>query len=325
MATKQEVTTQAQQTTAMTGQVNDKFITGIIQQVKQKQELGLSFPSDYNPVNELNAAYLVLKQTKDRNNKPALDVCSPASVATALMQMVNSHLSMMKSQCYPIVYGNQLNIQPSVFGNTCNARRYGMVDINAACIYEGDTFKYHLEDGKTVIDSHIQDFENIDITKIKGVYAVATFSDGTKKAEIMNMVQLKSAWAQGYGYKENGNGTHQKFTDQMAKKTVKNRLLKEVIRTHGEPDVAEAYEKYEEQETIDTVAEEVKYDIETHANKEEFVIDEPPAIEEKLEPKTIAGVITGVKEKESAGKDMNVPANEKKHEWPSFMAGVEDV
>ena len=48
------VTTQNQQTqVAMTGQVNDKFITGLIQQVKQKQELGLTFPTDYNPANEL--------------------------------------------------------------------------------------------------------------------------------------------------------------------------------------------------------------------------------------------------------------------------------
>lgn len=317
MAAKQEVTTQTQQSPAMTGQVNDKFITGLIQQVKQKQELGLSFPADYNPVNELNAAYLILKQTKDRNGRPALEVCSPMSVATALMQMVDSHLSMLKYQCYPIVYGNQLNMQPSVFGNTCNARRYGMVDINAACIYEGDEFKYHLVDGKIVIDSHVQNFENIDITKIKGAYAVATFNDGTKKAEIMNMAQLKSAWSQGFGYKENGNGTHQKFTDQMAKKTVKNRLLKEVIRTHGEPDVAEAYEKYEEQEAIDTVAADVAYDIETHANKEEFVIDEPPAIEEKPAPKTVDDVTAGAKEKEAVKV-------EKKQDVPSFMQ-MEDM
>ena len=315
MATKQEVATQGTQTPAMAGQVNDKFITGIIQQVKQKQELGLSFPADYNPVNELNAAYLVLKQTKDRNNKPALEVCSPASVATALMQMVNSHLSMMKSQCYPIVYGNTLNIQPSVFGNTCNARRYGMVDINAACIYEGDEFSYHLEDGKTVIDSHKQDFENIDIKKIRGAYAVAVFKDGTKKAEIMNMAQLKSAWAQGYGYKENGNGTHQKFTDQMAEKSVKNRLLKQIIRTYGEPDTVDAYEKYEEQESIDVVAADVAYEIAENSNKEEFIIDEPPVIEEKPAPKTVADV----PDIKVGKKDKEPVKAEKKQDIPAFM------
>lgn len=313
MAAKTEVAAQKKQTQVMNGQVNDKFITGLIQQVKQKEDLGLSFPSDYNPVNELNGAYLILKQTKDRNGKPALDVCSKASIATALMQMVNSHLSMMKYQCYPIVYGDQLNIQPSVFGNICNARRYGMTDINAACIFEGDVFKFHIEDGKKVIDCHEQDFENIDITKIRGAYAVAIFSDGSKKAEIMNMAQLKSAWKQGYGYKENGNGTHQKFTDQMAEKTVKNRLLKHVIRTYGEPNVAEAYEDYEKQESIDVVASDVAYEIESDATEEEFVPDQPMQIEEKTDNKTIADVTAAVKEKEP------VRVEKTENHLPDFM------
>lgn len=313
MAAKNEVAEQKKQTQVMTGQVNDKFITGLIQQVKQKQDLGLSFPSDYNPVNELNGAYLILKQTKDRNGKPALDVCSNVSVATALMQMVNGHLSMMKYQCYPIVYGDQLDIQPSVFGNICNARRYGMVDINAACIFEGDVFKFHIEDGKKIIDKHEQDFENIDITKIRGAYAVAVFSDGSKKAEIMNMAQLKSAWKQGYGYKETGNGTHQKFTDQMAEKTVKNRLLKHIIRTHGEPDVAEAYEDYERQESIDVVASDVAYEIESDAVAEEFVPDHPMQIEKNTDNKTIADVTAGVKEKEP------VQVEKTENHLPDFM------
>ena len=53
MATKNEVATQNNQGTqvAQNGQVNDKFITSLIQQVKQKQEFGLSFPADYNPAN----------------------------------------------------------------------------------------------------------------------------------------------------------------------------------------------------------------------------------------------------------------------------------
>lgn len=309
--TTTQVATQNQQQMAATGQINDKFITGLIQQVKQKQDLGLSFPADYNPANELNGAYLKLKETKDKNGKPALEVCSTASVATALMMMVNSHLSMLKGQCYPIPYGSQLNIQPSVYGNICNARRYGMLDINASVIYEGDIFKYHKMDGMTVIDSHEQDFENIDIGKIKGAYAIAVFKDGTKKAEVMNMTQIKNSWSQGYGYKENGNGTHQKFTDQMCEKTVKNRLLKHIIRTYGEPDTAEVYERYEEQENIDIVAENVRYEIAQNANQTEF---QPiAAIEEKPEPKTMADVTAGKQEKEA------VKAEKKGQDIPAFM------
>lgn len=268
-----------QGTQVMTGQINDKFITSLIQQVKQKQELGLSFPADYNPANELMGAYLVLKETTDKNGKPVLEVCSRTSVAFALMSMVNKHLSMLKGQCYPIAYGGKLQVQPSVYGNIANARRYNMVDINASPIFEGDEFKFHMEDGKKVIDKHEMTFESIDNQKIKGAYAVAVFSDGTKKAEVMTMAQIKQAWQQGFGYKE--NGTHQKFTDQMCEKTVKNRLIKHIIRTHGEPDVANEYERDEEFENVDIVAEDVAYEIEQNANSVPF-----ETIEEKPEPPT---------------------------------------
>lgn len=294
MTAKNEISsTQKNTQLSMTGQVNDKFITGLIQQVKQKQELGLTFPTDYNPANELTGAYLILKETNDRNGKPVLETCSSASVATALMSMVNKRLSMLKGQCYPIAYGGKLQCQPSVYGNTANARRYGMVDINATPIYEGDEFLIHKEDGKTVIDKHITSFDNIDISKIKGAYAVALMKDGTKKVEVMTISQIKTAWAQGFGYKETGNGTHQKFTDQMCEKTVKNRLVKHIIRTHGEPDVINEYDKDVEFENADIVAEDVAYEIKENANTVPFDED--------------AEIVAGEVVEETAGAESTLP------------------
>ena len=277
---KTSVATQEKQQVVVAGQVNDKFITGLIQQVKQKQEFGLTFPADYNPANELTGAYLILKETVDRNQKPVLETCSPASVATALMSMVNKRLSMLKGQCYPVAYAGKLNCQASVYGNVCNARRYGLVDINASPIFEGDKFLFHIEDGRKVIDRHEMTLESIDNQKIIGAYAVAVMKDGTKKAEIMTIAQIKQAWSQGYGYKENGNGTHQKFTDQMCEKTVKNRLLKHIIRTYGEPDSANEYEKDDELEAVDTIAEDVAYEVAQNANREEFIVEDEVIIEE---------------------------------------------
>ena len=277
---KTSVATQDKQQVAVAGQVNDKFITGLIQQVKQKQEFGLTFPADYNPANELTGAYLILKETVDRNQKPVLETCSPASVATALMSMVNKRLSMLKGQCYPVAYAGKLNCQASVYGNVCNARRYGLVDINASPIFEGDKFVFHIEDGRKVIDCHEMTLESIDNQKIIGAYAVAVMKDGAKKAEIMTIAQIKQAWSQGYGYKENGNGTHQKFTDQMCEKTVKNRLLKHIIRTYGEPDSANEYEKDDELEAVDTIAEDVAYEVAQNANREEFIVENEVIIEE---------------------------------------------
>ena len=80
----------------------------------------------------------------------------------------------------------------------------------------------------------------------------------------------------------------------------------------------------EEAETIDDdifdVEAQVQHDIETHANQQEFIVEEPPAIEEKPVPKTVADVTAGAKEKEAVGKDTNVSAKEKKEQpLPDFM------
>ena len=54
-----------------------------------------------------------------------------------------------------------------------------------------------------------------------------------------------------------------------------------------------------------------------NANKTEFVVSEPPAIEEKPEPKTVSDVTAGAKEKEPVKA-------EKKQDVPSFMQ-MEDM
>lgn len=243
------------------------FTEGMVVKIQQKEKFGLTFPKDYNYTNEFMSAMLILQDTVDSNKKPVLQSCSRASIENALVEMVTQGLSMQKKQCYPVAYGGKLQCQKSVYGNTCIARRYGLKDINAAVIYKGDVFKYHKEDAKTIIDVHEQSFENIDNDKIIGAYAVAIMNDGERIAEVMNMAQIKQAWKQGFGYRENGNGTHQKFPDQMAMKTVKNRLLKYINNTYSgneiESDMGEV--SHEEMVGLD-----VAYDIEQNANSVDF-------------------------------------------------------
>lgn len=247
------------------------FTEGMVVKIKQKEKFGLTFPKDYNYTNEFMSAMLILQDTVDMNKKPVLQSCTRASIENALVEMVTNGLSMQKKQCYPVAYGGKLQCQKSVYGNTCIARRFGLKDINAAVIYKGDVFKYHKEDAKTIIDSHEQSFENIDNDKIVGAYAVAVMDNGEKIAEVMTIAQIKQSWKQGFGYKENGNGTHQKFADQMAMKTVKNRLLKQINNTYGSfydgnYDNEEELPSYDERMQAD-----VDYDIEQNANSVDFV------------------------------------------------------
>ena len=78
----------------------------------------------------------------------------------------------------------------------------------------------------------------------------------------------------------------------------------------------------EEAETIDDydaidVEAQVRHDIEANANKTEFVVSEPPAIEEKPEPKTVSDVTAGAKEKEP------VKVEKKEQTLPDFMKPID--
>lgn len=301
--------------------INNAFIDSLTRQLNEKCKYGLSFPADYNVANSLMGAYLILKETEDKNHKPILESCSQASIANSLMDMATLGLSVQKKQGYFISYGGKCQFQRSYFGNITIARRFGLKDIHAEVIYEGDNFVYHIEDGNKVLDKHEQSIMNIDNDKIIGAYAVVIMQDGTKMLEVMNMKQIKQSWQQGYGYKE-GSGTHSKFADQMAKKTVINRALKQIINTHGDVFVQEADERTEDVDRMEQVEADVAYEIAENSNKEEFVVDEPAQIEEKPAPKTVADVTAGDKEKDAVDKDTNARDKEKKEEgfeYPPFM------
>lgn len=273
MATKNELVEQGKKNAELV--VNNAFIDGLSAQLREKEQYGLTFPSDYNPTNALMGAYLMLKETTDKSGKCVLDTCTQASIANTLMDMVTMGLSMQKKQCYPIAYGGKLQCQVSYHGHKAMAHRYGAKTINAEVIYEGDVFRYHIENGRKILDEHSQDFLNIDLAKIKGAYCVITLTDGSVYMEVMNMAQIKTAWKKGFGYKEN-SGTHAEFTDMMAKKTVTSRACKQIVQQYGDVFAVSTYEQVEQRESDDVTAIDVAYEIENNANAVDF--EEPESV-----------------------------------------------
>ena len=282
MATKNEVVEQGKKNAELV--VNNAFIDGLSMQLQEKTKYGLSFPADYNPTNALMGAYLIMKETTDKNGKCILESCSQASIANSLMDMATLGLNASKKQGYFIAYGGKCQFQKSYFGNITLARRNGLKTINAEIIYDGDTFKYHIENGMKVIDVHEQDFMNIDNDKILGAYAVAVMDDGRKVVEVMNINQLKKAWNQRMGgLKEDASSTHMKFKDQMAKKTVINRLCKLIGNTSTDGNISEISDRLDEVADVDMVAEDVAYEIENNANQIEFSeVVEPQETKQEL-------------------------------------------
>lgn len=271
--------------------VLQKDITdSVTSRIKDLEEMGaLTIPKNYAVGNELKMAFFALQEVKDKNNKLALQVCTRESVANALLKMAISGLSVWRKQGYFIVYGNKLSFEREYHGNIALALRGGRVSgiPEAEVIYEKDTFKYRIVNGKKEVTEHLQDLENIDINKIKGAYCVVPLSDGTYYTEVMTMVQIKQAWMQ--GAMKGGSPAHKNFTDEMAKKTVINRALKLFISSsddahllEGEKDQIHSEEKRETLEEVEFTDAEV-VDEETGEVVEEAEAEQPKDEKPKVE------------------------------------------
>lgn len=244
--------------------------------IERLQDDGLTLPANYNHSNALKSAFFKLQDVKDRNNKPALDVCDPHSIANALLDMVTQGLSPAKTQCYFIVYGNQLQLNRSYFGTQAVLKRLTNVkDIWANVIFEGDVFDYEIDGGREKLVKHETNFLNRD-NPILGAYAVVKTEDNEEILTVMTKKEIDAAWSQS---KTKGS-VHNKFPQEMAKRTVINRAAKAFINTSDDSDllvdaINRSTENEYDNDRVDVTPEqEAQQKIESEANKEDLDFDE---------------------------------------------------
>ncbi|GMQ74319.1 recombinase RecT [Tetragenococcus halophilus] len=205
--------------------------------IAEMKDEGLQLPLNYNYSNALKSAYFAIEKTKDRSNKPALEVCTTESIANTLLNMVIQGLSPAKTQCYFVVYGNELQMQRSYFGTQAVLKRLEDVkDIWAEVIHEGDTFQIGSKKGRTIVKEFEPKFENMD-NDIVGAYAVVEKENGELVYTVMTQKEIQASWNQS----RSGGGVQKKFPQEMAKRTVINRAAKTFINTSNDDDrIAEA-------------------------------------------------------------------------------------
>lgn len=233
----------------------------VANRVRQFQESGqLHLPANYSAENAMKSAWLILQSTMDKNGKPALQSCTRDSVANALLDMVVQGLNPAKKQCYFIVYGNKLICQRSYFGSMHLVKEVaGAKEVHAQVVYKGDDFQYEISKGRKKIVRHVQKIENIKNENIIAAYCIIEFDDGRPDyVEIMSIDQIKQSWRKSPMYKEGGNGTHQKFTEEMAKKTVINRACKVFINSSSDSNLfLSAFNRADEERAEQEVAQEI--------------------------------------------------------------------
>ncbi len=240
----------------------------------------IKLPDDYSPENALKSAWLILVETKDKNNNAALSVCTKDSIANALLNMVLQGLNPVKKQCDFLVYGDKLTLQREYHGTITLAKRYANVkEAVGMVIYEDDVFEYAIEtNGYRKIIKHEQSLKNIDDNKIIGAYATLIFNGNQPPyVEIMTMAQIRQSWMQ--GPMKGNSPAHKNFAGEMAKKTVISRACKLFISSSDDSSLFDDDDRDERSAASKQV-------INDNANKEEITMDIPTQIvEEKKEVK----------------------------------------
>lgn len=191
--------------------------TQVLDRVNALCETGFKMAQDFNATNAIKASMLALQETVDRNKKPALEVCTPASIQTALFEMCTMSLDVSKKQAYFIVRGNKLCLQVSYFGNILQIKRlFPDWEPVANTIREGDEFVYTIDpqSGKKKLVKHEQKLENLD-NPIVGAYMYLPSKSGEQELYVMTAKQIKTAW----GKSSNQNlTTHKEFDEKMTLK-----------------------------------------------------------------------------------------------------------
>lgn len=190
----------------------------VLARVNEMSDAGFTLPADYNPTNAIKASMLVLQDIKDKNGKPALEVCTQASIQAALFKMLTFGEDVSKVQGYFIVYSNQLQYQESYFGKVLRVRRiFPEWTPVPMLIHEGDSFEYSIdpETGRKKVVKHEQKLENID-NAIIGGYLYIPCADGGQDLYIMTAKEIAAAHSKSRG----GGAVHKQFSTKMYSKTL---------------------------------------------------------------------------------------------------------
>ena len=218
---------------ALRQNVGDQVIT----RVNSLCEVGFKMPVDYQYVNAIKSSMLVLQELKDKNGKPALEVCTQASIASALFEMAVKGLDASRKTCYFIVRGDKLCMNESYFGKALQVKRiYPNFDPRPVVIHEGDEFVYEIDpkNGCKKLVKHTQSIENLDKDFI-GAYMYIPTADGGQDLYIMSKKQILTAWSKSSSREQT---THKQFSEKMVGKTLVNSGCNMII--NSTPDLAYA-------------------------------------------------------------------------------------
>lgn len=272
--------------------IKTQVVDTIQKRVNQYVAAGeLHLPADYSASNALKSAFLMLQGIVDRDGKPVLETCTQTSIHNSLYSMVVQGLNPEKKQCYFIAYGKTLSCQRSYFGAMALAKRLdpSIMDIVAEVVYKGDVLKFKIANGRKVISDHEQEFSETP-RPIVAAYAIVIGIGGQIIAtELMTIQQIHQSWRQSKQNPFDDKGglkpgsVHGKFPEEMAKRTVINKVCKPIINSSSDNAILSQVLRAAEQEgyAVEEQAREEEY--KANANQQLIELDTPTDPEPPVE------------------------------------------
>lgn len=264
-------------------------VMGRINVMLEKKELVL--PEGYSAGTALRSAALILQETKDKNGKTALEVCTKASVCNALLDMCLQGLQPSKKQCYFIVYGNQLQMFRSYFG-TQAALKNAVPEVGkiiSDLVHQDDEVVWGTtEYGERYVERINTDpITNINKAIVFGYCNIFDKNGVLVGTTVMTWDEIQKSWRQSRNYR--ADGVHQKFPSEMAKRTLINRACKNLLNSSVETDhsaIIEAFNRTTDGEYDNSTpaqevkAEETKEQSMADKIKAKYMAEEQPKAEE---------------------------------------------
>ena len=193
----------------------------VIGRLNELTQANFNFPKDYNYVNAIKMSVLKLQELKDKDKRPALEVCDPVSISSALFKMATKGLNLAYNQAYAVVCGTDLCIDPGYFGNVLMVKRiFPDWEPMPHSIREGDEYVTEVDPktGKKKLLKHVQKLENLDKDFIGG-YIYLPSKDGEMYLYEMTRKQILTAWSKSSSREQ---ATHKQFDEKMLQKTLVN-------------------------------------------------------------------------------------------------------
>lgn len=254
----------------------------------------INLPANYSMTNAVQSAWLAINSIRGVN---VFEKCTKSSIANAVLDMVVQGLNPAKKQCYFIPYDDQLTLVRSYMGTVAVAKRVipNFNNITAQVVHEGEEFAFETRGGSQLVTAHKQTLETMN-NPIIGVYAVMIDNDGeVMDSMVMTMEAVKQSWKQSRINPVDADGTikanttHGKFTEEMTKRTIINRLLKRHINASDDGSlVFEAMNRQEMAQQEAQAVEEISASANTvdidSVNADEIVDAEYTKLEEESGP-----------------------------------------